>query len=51
MAESKTPLLYQLEGGKWPNFVKDMKQAAEKKPMAEDLLHQLELSYKVKKCW
>ncbi len=48
MAESKTPLLDQLEGGKWPSFVKDMKQAAEKKPMAADLLHQLELSYKDK---
>ena len=34
MAESKTPLLDQLEGGKWPSFVKDMKQAAEKNPMA-----------------
>jgi dissimilatory sulfite reductase alpha subunit len=46
MAKRETPLLDQLEGGKWPSFVKDMKQAAEKKPMAEDLLHQLELSYK-----
>jgi len=48
MAESKTPLLDQLEGGTWPSFVKDMKQAAEKSPMAEDLLNQLELSYKEK---
>ena len=46
MAKRETPLLDQLEGGKWPSFVKDIKQAAEKKPMAEDLLQQLELSYK-----
>jgi len=47
MAKRETPLLDQLEGGKWPSFVKDIKQAAEKKPMVEDLLHQLGLSYKV----
>ena len=46
MAKRETPLLDQLEGGKWPSFVKDMKEAAEKNPMAEDLLGQLELSYK-----
>lgn len=51
MAESKTPLWDQREGGKWPSFVKDMKQAAKKNPMAEDFLGQLELSYKVKQCW
>lgn len=48
MAESETPLLDELEKGEWPSFVKDMKQAAEKKPMAKDLLRQLELSYKEK---
>jgi sulfite reductase alpha subunit len=48
MAKSKTPLLDELETGKWPSFVKEMKQAAEKSPMAEDLLQQLELSYKDK---
>jgi sulfite reductase alpha subunit len=48
MAKSKTPLLDELEKGKWPSFVKDMKQAAEKKPMAADLMNQLELSYKEK---
>jgi dissimilatory sulfite reductase alpha subunit len=48
MAESKTPLLDQLEGGRWPSFVTDIKQAAKKSPMAEDLLCQLELSYKDK---
>jgi sulfite reductase alpha subunit len=48
MSKSDTPLLDQLAGGKWPSFVDDMKQAAEKKPMAKDLLHQLERSYKDK---
>ena len=44
--KSETPLLDELEEGKWPSFVKEMKQAAEKNPMAKDLLKQLELSYK-----
>ena len=48
MAKTDTPLLDELEKGKWPSFVKDMKQAAQKSPMAEDLLGQLELSYKEK---
>ncbi|HUH65311.1 MAG TPA: dissimilatory-type sulfite reductase subunit alpha [Syntrophales bacterium] len=48
MAKSDTPLLDQLSGGKWPSFVDDIKQAAKKKPMARDLLGQLELSYKEK---
>ncbi len=48
MAKTDTPLLDELEKGKWPSFVKDLKQAAEKNPMAKDLLHQLELSYKDK---
>ena len=48
MVKTETPLLDQLEGGKWPSFMKDIKQAAEKNPMAKDLLGQLELSYKVK---
>jgi sulfite reductase alpha subunit len=48
MAKTETPLLDDLERGKWPSFVKDMKQAAEKKPMAKDLLRQLEQSYKDK---
>ena len=48
MANSETPLLDKLEEGKWPSFVKDMKQAAQKNPMAKDLLRQLELSYKDK---
>lgn len=50
MAKSAPPL-DQLEGWKWPGFAQDMKQTAKKNPMAEDLLRQLELSYKVKKCW
>lgn len=48
MANSETPLLDELESGPWPSFVKDMKQAAEKKPAARDLLRQLERSYKDK---
>ncbi len=48
MSKPKTPLLDELEKGPWPSFVKDIKQAAEKKPMAQDLLGQLELSYKDK---
>ena len=48
MANTDTPLLDELEKGKWPSFVKDMKEAAQKNPMAKDLLHQLELSYKDK---
>ncbi len=48
MAKSETPLLDELEKGRWPSFVKDLKEAAKKKPMAKDLLRQLELSYKEK---
>lgn len=43
--EMKTPLLDELEKGPWPSFVKDMKQAAQKKQSARDLLRQLEQSY------
>ena len=46
--QTYTGLLDELEKGKWPSFVKDMKEAAQKNPMAKDLLHQLELSYKDK---
>jgi dissimilatory sulfite reductase alpha subunit len=48
MSKSDTPLLDELEEGKWPSFVKEIKQAARKSPMSEDLLKQLELSYKDK---
>jgi sulfite reductase alpha subunit len=42
----KTPLLDELQKGPWPSFVKDFKHMAERKPMINDLLGQLELSYK-----
>ncbi len=45
MAVSKTPKLDKLEEGPWPSFVKEIKRAAKKKPAAQGLLEQLELSY------
>lgn len=47
MAETmyKTPLLDELEKGAWPSFVKEIKMAAKRSPMANDLLGQLEQSY------
>ncbi len=45
MSKSDTPLLDELEKGEWPSFVSEIKKAAKKSPMAEDLLKQLELSY------
>jgi sulfite reductase alpha subunit len=45
----ETPLLDELEKGKWPSFVKEIKRAAEKSEKARDLLGQLELSYKDKR--
>ena len=45
MSESETPKLDELEKGPWPSFVTHMKRAAEKNPMARDLLRQLEKSY------
>ncbi len=44
----ETPQLDELMTGPWPSFVKEIKQAAEKSPMSEDLLGQLELSYQQK---
>jgi sulfite reductase alpha subunit len=44
----KTPLLDELEKGAWPSFVKEIKRAAARKPMAEGLLGQLEKSYRDK---
>jgi sulfite reductase alpha subunit len=44
----KTPLLDQLVSGPFPSFVKDLKRMAEKKPQVDDLLGQLERSYKEK---
>lgn len=48
MDEKKTPLLDELEKGMWPSFVTEIKKAAEKSPMAADLLQQLESSYEEK---
>ncbi len=47
MADKKieTPKLDQLEKGAWPSFVKEIKTASAKNPMAKDLLGQLERSY------
>ncbi len=44
----KTPLLDQLESGPFPSFVKDLKRLAATKPQVNDLLGQLERSYKEK---
>ncbi len=44
----KTPMLDELEKGPWPSFVSDIKRVAARKPMCEDLLGQLELSYEEK---
>jgi sulfite reductase alpha subunit len=41
-------MLDELEKGPWPSFVADIKKVAARKPMAEDLLGVLELSYKEK---
>jgi sulfite reductase alpha subunit len=41
----ETPLLDELEKGKWPSFIKEIKMAAKKSPMSRDLLGQLEQSY------
>ena len=43
-----TPLLDELETGKWPSFVTEIKMAAKKSPMSKDLLGQLEQSYREK---
>jgi sulfite reductase alpha subunit len=49
MAElPKTPKLDELEKGGWPSFVREIKMAAKKSPMAADLLGQLEQSYNEK---
>jgi sulfite reductase alpha subunit len=46
--ESETPLLDELEKGRWPSFVKEIKRAAKKNKAAHDLLRIEELSYKDK---
>ncbi len=48
MSKHKTPLLDELEKGPWPSFITDLKKRAEKNEMADDLLGQLETSYKDK---
>ncbi|MBN1212027.1 MAG: dissimilatory-type sulfite reductase subunit alpha [candidate division Zixibacteria bacterium] len=44
----ETPLLNELEKGAWPSFVKEIKMAAKRSPMCQDLLGQLEQSYREK---
>ena len=46
MTESETPMLDDLENGPWPSFVKEIKRAAEKNESSQDLLRQLERSYR-----
>lgn len=48
MAKFETPMLDELEKGPWPSFILDIKRQAKTKPELEDLLGQLELSYKDK---
>jgi sulfite reductase alpha subunit len=52
MADSngkKTPLLDELEKGPWPSFVTEIKSMAEDNKMCQDLLGQLEKSYRDKR--
>lgn len=44
-----TPMLDQLESGKWPSFVTGLKRLAKDNDMMVDLLGQLETSYETKK--
>lgn len=46
MTEKKTPLLDELEKGKWPSFVTEIKRAAVKSASAAELLPLLERSYR-----
>jgi sulfite reductase alpha subunit len=43
-----TPLLDELEKGPWPSFVTEIKKARQSSSMCDDLLGQLELSYREK---
>jgi sulfite reductase alpha subunit len=47
--DRNTPLLDQLEEGPWPSFVTEIKKARQTNPACDDLLGQLELSYREKK--
>lgn len=42
----ETPLLDKLETGPWPSFVTEFKKSADNNPMVQDLLGQLEKSYR-----
>ena len=44
----QTPLLDELKKGKWPSFVREIERAAEKSEMTDDLLGQVEQSYREK---
>ena len=46
--DKKTPMLDELEKGKWPSFVKEIKLAAQKNAKSQALLAQLERSYEDK---
>lgn len=46
MTDNKTPLLDELEKGKWPSFVTEIKRAAVKSEACTELLQVLERSYK-----
>ena len=48
VSKKATPQLDDLEQGPWPSFVTEIKRAAEKSPMSEDLLGLLETSYEDK---
>lgn len=46
MADVKTPMLDELDGGPWPSFVSQIKQEAKSRPdYNNDMLKQLEISY------
>ncbi|MEA4902755.1 dissimilatory-type sulfite reductase subunit alpha [Desulfitobacterium sp.] len=45
MTDKKTPQLDELENGKWPSFVTEIKKAAVKNEASKELLHLLEKSY------
>jgi sulfite reductase alpha subunit len=48
-SKTDTKLLDELEKGPWPSFVKEIKQARKTSTVCDDLLGQLELSYKERK--
>lgn len=49
MTDKKTPQLDELENGKWPSFVSEIKKAAVKNEASKELLHLLEKSYEDKR--